>query len=132
MSPAPKRARPLSPHLQIYRPQLTSIMSILHRATGIALALGLPVFVAWLVALAAGEGIYNSFIDLFQNPIGQILLFGWSWSFFYHFCTGIRHLLWDAGYFLDIKGVYATGWTAVAISTLVTAGVWAMLLGWVA
>jgi len=133
MPPAPtaKSARPLSPHLQIYRPQLTSVMSILHRLTGIALALGLPVFVVWLMGLAAGPQTYGMLIDLFKTPVGQILLCGWSWAFFYHFCTGIRHLLWDSGFFLGIKGVYATGWIAFGVSTLVTAAVWAHLLEWI-
>ncbi|MGE3622585.1 MAG: succinate dehydrogenase, cytochrome b556 subunit [Bdellovibrionales bacterium] len=127
--PATKPARPLSPHLGIYRPQLTSVMSILHRATGVGLALGLPVMVAWLMALAAGPSVYDAFVGVFQHPVGQILLFGWSWAFFYHFCTGIRHLLWDAGFMLNLPGVNASGWVALAVSTLVTAADRHKLLG---
>jgi len=131
MPPASKPARPLSPYLQIYKPQLTSVMSILHRASGVGLALGLPVFVAWLMALAAGNPFYDIFVGWFQNPVSQVFLFGWSWAFFYHFCTGIRHLLWDAGFFLGLKGVYTTGWIAFGTSTVVTAAVWAQILGWI-
>ncbi len=125
-----KTTRPLSPHLQVYKWQLTSVMSILHRATGVGLAFGLPVFVAWLVALAEGRDSYTTFIGWFHNPVGQILLFGWTWAFFYHFWCGIRHLLWDSGLFLTIKGVYTTGWIAVGISTFATAMTWAKILGW--
>ncbi len=123
-APSAKPARPLSPHLQIYRPQITSGMSIFHRITGVALAFGLPVFVAWLLVLANGPNLYPSFIELFQTIVGQILLFGWSFSFFYHFCCGIRHLLWDAGYGLDIKSVYRTGYAAIVISLALTALIW--------
>src|SRR5476649_2375079 len=97
VSPSVKTARPLSPHLQVYRPQLTSVLSIFHRMTGVALALGLPVFVAWLVVVASGQETYSTFISYLQTTIGQILLCGWTLAFFYHFCCGIRHLLWDAG-----------------------------------
>jgi succinate dehydrogenase / fumarate reductase cytochrome b subunit len=131
-TPQAKPARPLSPHLQVYRPQLTSVMSVFHRGTGIWLSCGLPIFVVWLVALATNEHLYNSFVGLFQNWFGQLLLFGWSWAFFYHLCTGIRHLLWDAGWFLDIKGVYTTGWIALAVSTFLTAYVWLRLFGYIA
>jgi succinate dehydrogenase / fumarate reductase cytochrome b subunit len=124
-----KAARPLSPHLQIYKPQLTSGMSIFHRMTGIALACGLPVFVLWLVVAAGGPEIYVNFINLFHNIIGQILLFGWTFAFFYHFCCGIRHLLWDAGYGLTIKAVYTSGYIAIGIAVLATACVWFRVYG---
>ena len=123
-----KPLRPLSPHLQVYRPQLTSVMSIVHRATGVGLALGLPVLVAWLAVVASNEQVYDIVAGWFGSPVGLVLLFGWSWAFFYHFCTGIRHLLWDAGFFLDIKNVYRTGWLAFIVSTAVTAYVWLYVL----
>ena len=128
-APSTKPARPLSPHLQIYRWQLTSVMLILHRLSGVWLALGLPVFVVWLVVLAANAQIYGSFVSLFQNWFGQILLFGWTYAFFYHFCTGIRHLFWDTGFFLELKGVYTTGWIAFGVATLLTAYVWLRIFG---
>jgi succinate dehydrogenase / fumarate reductase cytochrome b subunit len=127
----PSAPRPLSPHLQIYKPQLTSGLSIFHRMTGIGLALGLPVFVAWLCALAKGADAYARFLSCAHSTVGQILLFGWSWAFFYHFWAGIRHLCWDAGFFLDIKNVYRTGWFVLGISTFSTLMTWAKILGWV-
>src|ERR1700741_74027 len=103
--PAPKpilaTARPLSPHLQIYRPQLTSVLSILHRATGIALGVGTLLLVYWLIAVAAGAGARAAY-DVAQRLIGswfgRLLLFGWTLAFFYHLANGVRHLAWDAGY----------------------------------
>jgi len=126
---APLPNRPLSPHLQVYRPQITSGISIFHRATGIGLMLGMPVFVAWLVVLAGTPEIYAQFIGLFHNTVGQILLIGWSWALFFHFCSGLRHLFWDAGYGLEIKQVYITGYLALAVSTLMTLGLWLKVYG---
>jgi succinate dehydrogenase / fumarate reductase cytochrome b subunit len=128
-SPLTASKRPLSPHLQVYKPQLTSGMSIFHRITGIALAAGLPVFVAWVVALAGSEQLYATFTGLFNNIVGQVLLAGWSFCFFYHFCSGIRHLVWDAGYALSIKSVYISGYIAIAIALLLTAYVWLKIYG---
>lgn len=128
---ASNKTRPLSPHLQVYKPQISSAMSIFHRITGVGLSLGLPVFVTWLVVLAAGPNLYIKFADLFQTAFGQILLFGWTWAFFYHFCCGIRHLLWDAGYFLDIKGMRISGWTALTVSSLLTAVIWMKTYGYI-
>lgn len=105
-------------------------MSILHRITGVSLALGLPVFIGWLIVLAGGPDSYVQFANLFQGTIGQIMLFGWSWAFFYHFCCGIRHLLWDAGYFITIKGLYTSGWIALIVSTLLTIVVWLKAYGY--
>ena len=123
-SSSQKIARPLSPHLQIYKPQLTSGMSIFHRITGVALAFALPVFVAWLVVVAGGPQVYADFMKLFQTLLGQILLYGWMFAFFYHFCCGIRHLLWDAGYGLNLRAVYISGYIAIGLSLLATASVW--------
>jgi succinate dehydrogenase / fumarate reductase cytochrome b subunit len=83
-----------------------------------------------LAALASSPHCYETFTSWFHNPLGQILLFGWSAAFFYHFWCGIRHLLWDAGLFLELKGVYATGWFVVGISAFSTALTWAKILGW--
>jgi succinate dehydrogenase / fumarate reductase cytochrome b subunit len=127
--PSSKIARPLSPHLQVYKPQLTSGMSIFHRITGIALACGFPVFVAWLVVVAGGSQIYADFIGVFHTIVGQVLLFGWTFAFFYHFCCGIRHLAWDTGYWLSIKAVYTSGYVAIAIALLATASVWLKVYG---
>lgn len=128
-TPSAKQARPLSPHLSVYKPQMSSVLSIFHRATGVALAAGVPVLVAWIVAVAAGPDIYALFTGLFHNIVGQILLFGWSFSFFYHFWAGIRHLVWDAGWFLHKKGMAQTGWFVVGITAISTLATWAKIWG---
>ena len=89
--------RPLSPHLSIYRWQIQMVTSIVHRATGIALSVGLLVVTWALLALARGESAWHAFTACAGSVIGIILLVGWSWSLFYHLCNGIRHLLQDAG-----------------------------------
>jgi len=113
--------RPLSPHLQIYKPQLTSVMSILHRITGVFLSLATLVLVYWLMAAAEGPEAYQQARSLLSTWWGLLLLFGWSLALFYHLCNGIRHLFWDAGLGMDIKTVYTTG-KLVWISTLVLTG----------
>ena len=112
--------RPLSPHLQIYRPQLTSILSITHRATGIALAVGTLLLTCWLISAALGPANYAGLQRFLASWLGILLLLGWSWSLFYHLCNGIRHLVWDAGVGLDLKSVYLTGWIVVAASLALT------------
>jgi succinate dehydrogenase / fumarate reductase cytochrome b subunit len=112
--------RPLSPYLQIYKPQLTTIMSILHRATGIFLSLGTLVLVYWLMAAANGPIAYQQAQSLLTSSGGLLLLFGWTFALFYHLSNGIRHLFWDAGLGMDIKTVYLTGkivWIATFILT---------------
>ena len=116
--------RPLSPHLQIYRWQLTSVLSILHRATGIALALGAILFVSWLGAASDGPESYAKMQNFLGSWIGLLLLFGWSVALFYHLCNGIRHLFWDAGYGFELKDAYRSGWTVVVVSLLATVLSW--------
>jgi succinate dehydrogenase / fumarate reductase cytochrome b subunit len=118
--------RPLSPHLQIYRWQLTMSLSIAHRATGIALAVGTLLLVWWLVAAASGPDAYATAAAFMRSWLGILLLIGWSYSLFYHLCAGIRHLVWDTGYGLDIRSVYQSGWTVVVASVGLT------LLAWIA
>lgn len=120
--------RPLSPHLQVYRPQLTSVLSITHRATGVALALGLVLLVYWLLTLAAGPESYSNARELLGSWIGKIILFGFSFALFYHLCNGVRHLFWDAGLGLELKAAYASGWAVVAVSTALTALSWIIAL----
>lgn len=124
----PASNRPLSPHLQVYRPQLTSVLSITHRATGIALALGLLLLVYWLMALAAGPEAYHEARAIFGSWAGQIVLFGFSYALFYHLCNGIRHLFWDAGLGFELKTVYASGWAVVAVSVGLTLLAWGIAL----
>jgi len=101
--------RPLSPHLQIYKPQLTSTLSILHRVTGVALVIGTIPFVYWLAALAGGAESFANAQAFFGSVIGQIILFPWVFALFYHLCNGIRHLFWDIGLGFELKTLYTTG-----------------------
>jgi len=120
----PTNARPLSPHLGIYRWQLTMTLSILHRATGIALAVGSLLVVALLFALAAGPEPYAQVQGFCASKFGLVLLFGWSWSLCFHLCNGIRHLGWDTGWGFEIPRAYFTGWSVVLISLVMTALIW--------
>ena len=130
MPPAlPPKPRPLSPHLTIYRPQMTSVLSILHRGTGVALGLGAVIFVVWLASLAGGAESYTNFLSYAHTIPGQVVLVGLSIAFFYHFCCGIRHLLWDAGYFLELPDVYKTGKIVLALTVLFTAVFWLKIYG---
>lgn len=116
--------RPLSPHLQVYRWQLTMAMSILHRITGVALAVGTLLLVWWLLAAAAGPETYETARICLGSWLGRLLLFGWSFALFYHLCNGIRHLGWDLGLGFEIGTAYATGWTVVAASVALTILAW--------
>jgi len=116
--------RPLSPHLQIYRWQLTSVMSILHRATGIALSVGALYLAVWVMCAAAGPRAYAVFQDFNTSILGRVVLGGWLFSGFYHLCNGIRHLFWDAGYGFELKDAYRSGWIVVAVSLLATVLSW--------
>ncbi len=121
-----KSQRPLSPHLQIYRPQLTSVLSITHRATGIALVLGTMLLAYWLLAAASGAEAYSSAQQLLGSWPGRILLLGFSFSLFFHLCNGIRHLFWDVGLGFDLKTAYASGRAVVAVSVAMTVLAWAL------
>jgi len=117
--------RPLSPHLQVYRPQLTSMLSITHRATGIALAVGTLLLIWWLVAAASGPEAYATVQGFIGSIIGRLLLFGWTWALFYHLGNGIRHLFWDSGYGFELKTAYASGWLVLLASFVLTLAAWA-------
>jgi succinate dehydrogenase / fumarate reductase, cytochrome b subunit len=110
--------RPLSPHLDVYRWQITMTLSILHRATGIALSFGTLLLVWWLVAAATGPEAYARVQGFIGSPIGWLLLFGWTLSLFYHLFAGIRHLAWDAGYGFQ-KHEYHRSGQAVVIATVI-------------
>lgn len=120
----PASKRPLSPHLQVYRPQLTSILSITHRGTGIFLALGALYLVCWLLAIASGPEAYASVSAFSASIIGRLLLLGWTFSLFYHLANGIRHLVWDAGVGLDLKTTYMSGWLVVVGAAVLTVIAW--------
>lgn len=117
-------ARPLSPHLQIYRPQITSVLSFGHRLTGLALALGTFLLVWWLVALARGPEAFAAAQSFAGSWFGRVLLLGWTFSLFFHLANGIRHLCWDAGYGFEIKTATISGWVVVAASAALTVIAW--------
>ncbi len=115
---------PLSPHLQIYKPQLTSLLSIMHRATGVFLSLGALLLAYWLLSVAAGPEHFAKTGVIIRSWYGQIILFGFCFSLYYHLCNGIRHLFWDAGLGLELKTTYISGYAVVAASVLLTAVTW--------
>jgi succinate dehydrogenase / fumarate reductase cytochrome b subunit len=123
----PARARPTSPHWQIYRWQIGNSLSILHRATGIVLALGLLALCYWLVSLAGGERSYAAAVKLFAGPAGLLLLIGWTFAFLYHLLNGVRHLFWDAGYGFERMPRQASGWFALLGSIALTLCVWVLI-----
>ena len=123
-----QNARPMSPHLGIYRWQLTMTLSILHRATGVALAVGTVLLCALLIGLASGPESFAAIRGFCASPFGIFLMIGWTWSLFFHSCNGIRHLLWDVGWGFEIPRAYATGWTVVALSLVLTIATWAYVL----
>jgi succinate dehydrogenase / fumarate reductase cytochrome b subunit len=115
------RQRPLSPNIQIYRPQLTSVLSIGNRITGIALSAYAVALVIWLVAAAAGPDAYAAVDKLVGSWVGRIVLFGGTFCLYFHLCGGIRHLIWDAGYGFGLRAIYLSGWGVVAASIGLTA-----------
>lgn len=120
--------RPLSPHLTIYRWPITMTLSILHRATGIALSFGLLVLVGWLTQAAAGPEQYQYFRAAMSTPLGIILLIGWTFAFFLHLANGIRHLVWDIGYGFEKSQANASAWFALAFAAVLTAVFWVIKL----
>ena len=114
--------RPLSPHLQIYRWQWTMLGSILHRASGVALAVGSLLLVAWLVSLAAGPASFERAQAILGSLPGLILLAGWTWSLFYHLLNGLRHMAWDVGWGFELADARA-GATVTLIGSIVLTGV---------
>lgn len=121
--------RPLSPHLQVYRRQITMVMSILHRATGVALTVGAFALAWWLLAMAAGGDAALRARDCLVSPLGQVALAGFSLALVYHLLNGIRHLLWDAGWGFDIPDVYRSGYAVAALTVVFTAAIWWFALG---
>lgn len=121
--------RPLSPHMQVYRWQITMVMSLLHRATGIVLVAGAFGLAWWLLAVAAGGDAYASAAACLASPLGRIALFGFSAALVYHLLNGIRHILWDAGWGFELPEVYRSGYTVFALTVVFTALIWIVALG---
>jgi succinate dehydrogenase / fumarate reductase, cytochrome b subunit len=117
--------RPLSPHLFVYKFMYTMSLSILHRLTGCAAAAGFLLFVWWLMALASGPAAYASTMSALNSPLAKLLLVGFTFSFVYHFCNGIRHLVWDTGRGLERAQARRSGAVVVVASLLLTsAAIW--------
>jgi len=120
--------RPLSPHLSIYRWPITMLLSILHRITGVSMALGLIVLTAWLMNAAAGPEQYQYFRAAMGSPIGIVLLIGWTFAFFLHLGNGIRHLVWDSGRGFERRQANASAWTVLLAAAVLTAAFWLVRL----
>jgi succinate dehydrogenase / fumarate reductase, cytochrome b subunit len=118
--------RPTSPHLQIYRPQLTSVLSILHRITGVFLSLGILALIYWLAAAASSAEAFDQAQGVAASIVGRSLLFLWTGAFFYHLLNGIRHLAWDAGWGFELTATYRSGWTVLIATAIFTLAAWAL------
>jgi succinate dehydrogenase / fumarate reductase cytochrome b subunit len=135
IAPATKalRPRPLSPNIQIYRPQLTSVLSIANRITGVVLSVGAVGLVIWLSAAVAGREPYAIVQQAIGSWIGRIVMLGFTFAFFLHLCGGIRHLIWDTVHGFELRSIDISGWSVVAASVLLTVAAWAAGLsigGW--
>lgn len=117
-------ARPLSPHLSIFRPYINMTMSIVHRITGVANYFGTLLLAAWLTATASGPDGFMTANEIVASPIGLLILFGYSWSLIHHALGGIRHFIWDSGRGFDIASVRALSWATIIGSLTLTALVW--------
>ncbi len=125
MADIPKAAkRPLSPHLQIYKPMLTMMMSIAHRITGVALYLGTLLLAWWLIAAASNEAYFNFVNELAGSVYGRLVLFGFSWALFHHMLGGIRHFIWDTGRGFDLNTVEWMARFTLVGGLAITLGVW--------
>ena len=127
------KQRPLSPHLQVYRWQIQMATSIVHRATGIILALGAFLIAGALLAMATGPDAWQCVQGLASSWFGLVFLFGWTWAFAYHLLNGIRHLVQDAGYGFSIPAFVRSGWLSVIGSLLLTGLIWGFIIakgGW--
>jgi succinate dehydrogenase / fumarate reductase cytochrome b subunit len=125
MSP---QSRPLSPHLQVYRPMYTMVLSISHRISGVFQSIGMLLLVYWLVAAASGAGAYATAARLFDNPLVKLLIVGWIVAFWFHLFAGIRHLVWDAGYGFEKHTARRSGRFVVVLTAL--ASLFTLALAW--
>jgi succinate dehydrogenase / fumarate reductase cytochrome b subunit len=124
MSDVTRGNRPLSPHLTIYRPQITSVLSIFHRMTGVGLTLGAALVVWWLLAAATGPEYFALVDGLMTSWIGHLVLLGLTWALAYHLLNGIRHLIWDIGMGFELETAEKTGYAVVAGSAVLTVLLW--------
>jgi succinate dehydrogenase / fumarate reductase cytochrome b subunit len=129
MSETKNAARPLSPHLQIYRPMLTMTMSIVHRITGIALYAGVLLLVWWLTAAATSDEYFNVVQGFFGHWFGRIVLFGFTWALIHHSLGGIRHLIWDMGLGFELPSVERGAQIVLAGGIIITILLWVIGYG---
>ena len=120
----PKHPRPLSPNIQHYRPQVTSVLSIVNRGTGVILSAFAVGLVIWLNAGASGPEAYAIVQHVIASRAGQIVLFGCTFAFFLHLTGGIRHLVWDTVHGFELRSIYASGWAVVVASAALTIAAW--------
>ena len=113
--------RPLSPHLGVYKFMYTLSLSILHRITGVAASVGFLLFAWWLMSLATGHDAYDRAMRLLDTPLAKLLLVGFTFSFVYHFCNGIRHLVWDTGRGMERAQARRSGYFVIVAALLLTA-----------
>jgi succinate dehydrogenase / fumarate reductase, cytochrome b subunit len=116
--------RPLSPHLQIYKPTINMVMSIFHRITGAVLYVGTLLLAWWLIAIAQGEKYYIYVNDLLGSPLGKLILFGYTWALLHHMLGGLRHLYWDTGRGFNLSTIRTLSWATLIGSVTLTALVW--------
>lgn len=122
-----RRPRPLSPHLSIYRPIVTMVMSIMHRVTGIMNVAGLVLVVAFLLALATGPEAYESAAAIYSSWWGRVILVAFTWSLVHHMFGGIRHAIWDTGHAFG-EARYTLAWATIAGSVIFTTALWALIV----
>lgn len=116
--------RPLSPHLQIWRWNVTMALSILHRAAGVGLGLGTLLLAWWLIAAASGPEAFATAQAFLGSILGRLVLLGFTAALFFHLCNGVRHLVWDAGYGFEVATAERTAWLTVAATVLLTLVAW--------
>ncbi|HEY1858486.1 succinate dehydrogenase, cytochrome b556 subunit [Acidocella sp.] len=116
--------RPLSPHLQVYKLEMSSVTSVFHRGTGIALGAGTLLLTAWLVCAAAGDSAFSVIQSLFATWVGILVLIGFTVALFYHFCNGIRHLMWDAGRGFELPDMHRSGKSVFVATVVLTVVFW--------
>ncbi len=122
--PMTMHERPLSPHLQIYKVELPMLLSGLHRITGIALSVGSILLVAWIASAVYSAEAFASLSRFLGSFIGQLMLFGWTFSLMHHTVNGIRHLIWDTGRMLDVKQIHASSKIGLSITIVLTVLAW--------
>lgn len=118
------KGRPLSPHLQIYRWELSMVLSILHRATGIVLSAGLIALTLWLLTVAGGPSEFAAFREVSGSALGRVMLLGWTFALFLHVGNGIRHLAWDVGLGFSLPAARVSGWMVVTFAVVATGFTW--------